>query len=198
MLALILAGGKGCRLGIGEKPLVTVCGEPMLSYVIDAFTCAGHEPVVIASPACPYTANWCRAHIVPFYTAAGKGYVEDLVEAGVALEAEGPLFTCVSDLPLITPGIIATIERIYRKVGTPACSVWIPLDLCCRTDHRRDFTQEVQGVPACPAGINLLLGEQIAVPQEEYRLLVSEPRLGHNINTREDLACVQRLLCPER
>ena len=41
MLALILAGGEGARLGMGEKPLVTICGRPMVGYVIEAFTGAG-------------------------------------------------------------------------------------------------------------------------------------------------------------
>ncbi|MFW5638702.1 MAG: NTP transferase domain-containing protein, partial [Methanoculleus sp.] len=81
MLALIMAGGKGSRLRMGEKPLVTICARPMLSYVIDAFEAAGHEVVVVASHRTPYTKNWCRARGVTLYEAEGLGYVEDIQAA---------------------------------------------------------------------------------------------------------------------
>ena len=195
MLALILAGGKGCRLGKGEKPLAMICGSPMINYVIDAFTCAGHEPVVIASPNCPFTANWCRAQQISLYTAQGLGYIEDLVEAGCALEAEGPLFTCVADLPLLTPGIIHGIDQEYRKRGTPAASVWIPATFPGSTDRHRDYADEVSGTLAYPVGINMLRGDQIAKPQEESRILSRDFRLAYNVNTPGDLERVRQVLC---
>ena len=196
MLALIPAGGKGSRLGMGEKPLVTICGTPMIQYVVDAFVCAGHEPVVIVSPHSPFTANWCRAHQVGLYTAQGVGYIEDLVEAGCALEAKGPLFTCVADLPLITPGTIGDINREYQKRGTPAVSVWVPaLDYRFAGPHR-EYSVAVSGSAAYPVGLNILRGEQIVTPQEESRILTSDVRLACNVNTRGDLERVERVLCP--
>ncbi|MEM1950623.1 MAG: NTP transferase domain-containing protein [Candidatus Nitrosocaldus sp.] len=36
MIAVVMAGGRGSRLAMGEKPLVKVNGKPMISYVIDA------------------------------------------------------------------------------------------------------------------------------------------------------------------
>ena len=41
MHALIMAGGSGSRLNLGEKPLILIGGRPMISYVIDAFLSAG-------------------------------------------------------------------------------------------------------------------------------------------------------------
>lgn len=73
MLALIMAGGQGSRLRMGEKPLVTICGRPMLSYVIDAFESAGHEVIVVASHRTPYTRNWCRARGLLFMRRKGSG-----------------------------------------------------------------------------------------------------------------------------
>lgn len=78
MLALILAGGEGSRLGMGEKPLVTICGRPMIAYIIDAFTAAGLDVVVVGSPRTPMTLNYLRAQGVKFYQGAGQGYIEDI------------------------------------------------------------------------------------------------------------------------
>ncbi len=37
IVGLILAGGRGTRMGGGDKPLLTIAGRPMLSYVIERF-----------------------------------------------------------------------------------------------------------------------------------------------------------------
>jgi adenosylcobinamide-phosphate guanylyltransferase len=199
MLALIMAGGEGTRLRMGEKPLVTICGRPMLSYVIDAFSAAGHEVVVVASHKTPFTKNWCRAQGVVLYEAEGLGYVEDINAAAADLEEAGtPFFTCVSDLPCLAPDIITGIEDAWRRAGAPACSTWVPRDLCEEHGCRTQYTEEIDGTPACPAGINILTAGGCDEPQEELRLLLHDRRLVFNINTREELALVQGYLCRKR
>ena len=81
MRALIMAGGSGSRINLGEKPLILVCGQPMIAYVIGAFQMAGCEPVVAVSPQTPMTLNWCRARGIAFCKAEGKGFVDDMVHA---------------------------------------------------------------------------------------------------------------------
>ncbi|MDV4343648.1 NTP transferase domain-containing protein [Methanoculleus sp. YWC-01] len=199
MLALIMAGGEGSRLRMGEKPLVTICGRSMLSYVIDAFSAAGHEVVVVASHKTPFTKNWCRAQGVVLYEAEGLGYVEDINAAAADLEEAGtPFFTCVSDLPCLAPDIITGIEDAWRRAGAPACSTWVPRDLCEEHGCRTQYTEEIDGTPACPAGINILTAGGSDEPQEELRLLLHDRRLVFNINTREELALVQGYLCRKR
>lgn len=188
MLALILAGGSGSRLDLGEKPLVTIRGEPMIGHVIRAFE--NYEPVVILSDRTPFTRNWCRAHDIEYLVASGTGYIPDIAEAVSILDEEGPFFTCVADLPCITPRIIGDVEARYRESGKEACSVWVPLS----RGGRDSYAGEVEGVMASPAGINILRGDAIDRPQEELRLLISNRRLAFNINTREELAAVKSLL----
>ncbi|HOI14298.1 MAG TPA: NTP transferase domain-containing protein [Methanoculleus sp.] len=196
MLALIMAGGEGSRLRMGEKPLVAICGRPMLSYVIDAFSAAGHEVVVVASHKTPFTKNWCRAQDVVLYEAEGLGYVEDINAAAADLEEAGtPFFTCVSDLPCLAPDIIAGIEDAWRRTGAPACSTWVPRDLCEEHGCRTQYTEEIDGTPACPAGINILTAGEPGAAQDELQLLLHDRRLAFNINTREELALVQEYLC---
>jgi adenosylcobinamide-phosphate guanylyltransferase len=190
MLALILAGGSGSRLDLGEKPLVTIRGKPMISHVIHAFESGGYEPVVILSDRTPFTRNWCRAHHIEYLVASGAGYIPDIAEAVSIFDEAGPFFTCVADLPCITPGIIGEIEDRYRRSGKEACSVWVPLSL----GGRDSYAAEIEGVMASPAGINILRGDAIDRPQEELRLLISDRRLAFNINTREELDAVKSLL----
>jgi adenosylcobinamide-phosphate guanylyltransferase len=52
----------------------------------------------------------------------------------------------------------------------------------------------VNGVPACPAGVNILTAGDSGA-QNELQLLLHDRRLVFNINTREELALVQKYLC---
>lgn len=195
MLALIMAGGEGSRLRMGEKPLVTICDRPMIAYVIDAFRSCGHEVMVVTSRRTPYTRNWCRAHSIPHFPGHSGGYVEDLDEAIRELEETGPVFTAVADLPCITPEIVERVEHAFSPDPRPACSVWLPEERAAR--FRTRYHEVVDGVCACPAGINILTGALVPEEQDELRLLIDEPRLAYNVNTRQELEAVTHILCPK-
>jgi adenosylcobinamide-phosphate guanylyltransferase len=186
MLALIMAGGEGRRLNFGEKPLISLAGRPMVSWVIDAFREAGCDPVIVASSRTPITINWCRVQGIEYCTTGGMGYIEDMIEAVRILEVDGPLFVSVSDIPCVNTKIIATIEAAYHSAGKDACSTWIPSVLVKSSRNGMPYREQIQGTEACPAGINVLRGDHIAEPQEELQLLLNEPRLAINVNTRAD------------
>jgi adenosylcobinamide-phosphate guanylyltransferase len=186
MYALIMAGGSGSRLNLGEKPLILIGGRPMISYVIDAFMSAGFEPVVAVSNRTPMTMNWCRAQGIAACRSDGSGYVEDMVSAVRALDERSPLFICVSDVPCITPEIICRVAEAYCSSGKDGCSVWIPSGLVQSCRGGMPYRKKVRGVEACPAGINILRGDRIDQSQDELEFLVNEPALALNVNTRED------------
>jgi adenosylcobinamide-phosphate guanylyltransferase len=187
MYALIMAGGAGSRLNLGEKPLITLCDRTMISYVIDAFNEAGCIPVVVASSKTPMTLNWCRAHGVELCKTEGAGYVNDMVQAVEMLAEEKPLFVSVSDLPCISPDIIQTITNAYYNSGKDACSTWIPATLVNTGSEGMPYRETIQGITACPAGVNILRGSIITQPQDELQLLLDETRLALNVNTKADL-----------
>ncbi len=194
MLALILAGGGGSRLGMGEKPLVNVLGVPMLERVIRAFEGAGLEVVVALTSRTPFTANWCRAHRIDHLLTSGLGYVEDIVEAVGMLEERGPLFTSVSDLPCISPRIVRRIREVYSEREERALSTWVPCELILEAGCVPRHVELVDGIHAGAAGINILLGEKISHQQEEFRFLLREPALAYNVNTREERENAERYL----
>lgn len=187
MFALILAGGPGSRLEMGEKPLVTIEGTPMISSVMDAFCAAGCEVMVILSRKTPYTHAWCRARGIPHYTASGEGYIEDIIESVRILDITEAFFTSVSDLPFLEEDLVRDILKAYRKSGKVALSTWIPKKSAEKSGSRIPYVESVGGIEACPAGINILRGDRIGEPQDEERLLIDDLRLAYNINTREAL-----------
>jgi adenosylcobinamide-phosphate guanylyltransferase len=179
---------------MGEKPLVRIHDKPMISYVIDAFRAGGHDVVVVATPKTGYTQNWCRAQGIPVFRAACRGYIEDIIETITELGETDPVFTCGGDLPFISPEIIGHIFTAYTESGRDACSVWVPRSLTLRLGIIPLYCETVDGVEASPAGVNILLGERIGEPQDELRLLLDEPGLAFNVNTREELERATRFL----
>ena len=162
MRALIMAGGAGSRLARGEKPLIPVCGRPMISYITDAFRFAGCEPIVVVSPKTPMTANWCRAQGIAVIRTGGNGYVDDMVQAVKDLDEDKPLIISVSDIPCITPGIITTIIRSYTDCGRDALSTWVPADNVQACRGGMPYREQIGGTDAFPAGVNILRGDIIA------------------------------------
>ncbi|MGA2121867.1 MAG: NTP transferase domain-containing protein [Methanoregula sp.] len=194
MRALIMAGGAGSRINLGEKPLILICGQPMIAYIIGAFQKAGCEPVVAVSPQTPMTLNWCRARGIAFCKAEGKGFVEDMVHAIRFLEEENPIFISVSDIPCITAGIVRSISEFYDTDGKDALSTWVPASTVKTCRGGMPYRERINGIEACPAGINILRGDRIDEVQDEQALLLNEPRLAINVNTRADLAEAESLL----
>jgi adenosylcobinamide-phosphate guanylyltransferase len=194
MHALIMAGGIGSRINLGEKPLISICGRPMIEYIIDAFFSAGMEPVVAASSNTPMTMNWCRAHGIEFIKAEGGGYITDMIQAVKTLDEQHRLFVCVCDIPGITAEIIIRIADAYHFSGKDACSTWVPAYVTRSFRCTMPYLEKVDGIDACPVGVNILRGDLIAQPQEELQVLLNEPALALNVNTRDDLANAEDFL----
>ena len=166
----------------------------MISYVIDAFCAGGFDPVVAASSKTPMTMNWCRAQGIAFCKAEGRGYIEDMISAVEILDEQRPLFVCVSDIPCITANVIRQIADTYHMSGKDACSAWVPADLVQSCRGEISYKEKINGIEACPAGINILRGDLILQPQEELQILLSDPGLALNVNTRADLAKAEEFI----
>lgn len=186
MRALIMAGGSGSRLNSSEKPLALICGQPMISYVIHAFRNAGCEPVVAVSPKTPMTANWCRANGIAFCRTDGRGYVEDMVQAVRSLDEDNPLFVSVADIPCITETIVLSIRDAYAASKKDALSTWVPAALVTSCRDSMPYREQIDGIDACPAGINIIHGGRAGDEQDEFRFLVNKPFLALNVNTQKD------------
>jgi adenosylcobinamide-phosphate guanylyltransferase len=59
------------------------------------------------------------------------------------------------------------------------------------------YHKHVGDIEACPVGVNILRGDRIGSEQDEFPLLLDEPRLALNVNTREDLARTEAFLTAE-
>ncbi|MCQ1535440.1 nucleotidyltransferase [Methanosarcina sp. KYL-1] len=201
MDAIIMAGGFGQRLGMGEKPCVELLGKPLISYVIDTLRAAKNidKVSVAVSPVTPKTEIMIQERYkgeVPVIRTFGGNYVADMIYAVETSGSEGPVMVIMSDLPLLDPGLIDSVIEKYKEEGKPALSVYVPINICKEAGIRPDTVFNKDGKLIVPTGVNILDSSQIRQEQEDFNLILNNPKLAINVNTVKDLQrCKELLQC---
>ncbi|MDW7725850.1 MAG: NTP transferase domain-containing protein [Candidatus Methanoperedens sp.] len=201
MDALVMAGGRGKRLSMDEKPLTLLLGKPLVAYVLEALLGAGNidRVFVATSPMVGKTIKWlsqfCEINTrVSILKTPGNGFVNDMVQAVEEAGIKDRVFITMADLPLITPELIDRIIGKYHEVNTPALSVHMKLEVCTNLGLRPDTVFHKNGGFIVPCGINILDVEKIREEQEDYNLVLDDEELALNVNTRADLSVSEMVL----
>ena len=188
MDAIVMAGGFGQRLGMGDKPCVELLGKPLITYVIDTLrsTKSIDRVFVAVSPVTPKTEIMIQERYkgeVKVIRTFGGNYVGDMIHAVETAETTGPVMIIMSDLPLIDTELIDSVIRKYREEGKPALSVYVPINVCKGAGTRPDTVFNKDGKLIVPAGVNILLGNRISQEQNEIRIVIDDSALVFNVNT---------------
>lgn len=180
--ALIMAGGKGTRLGAGiEKPLLELNGKFLIDYVIQAIEGSGYIGQIwsVTSPYTKKTEEYLKKKNLKVLRTPGKGYVEDLVLAINRLDLEKTLVVS-ADIPLLTSRDIDWVIKKYLLQGLSALSVVLPLDVVEKSGVRPDTIMEGH----VPAGINIIDGKNLN--GDEFKLVTKKLKFAINVNTIRD------------
>jgi adenosylcobinamide-phosphate guanylyltransferase len=196
--ALVMAGGKGSRLNLGEKPLARLFGKPLIEYVVAALEDADIERIFVATTeSVPGTKSWAEERGLKVIDSPGEGFVSDMVWAVEQAGIEEPLLIIMADLPLITSELIDDIIAVYERRPEPALSTHTPLYLHRRLGRRPDSLFNYQGELIVPAGVNILEGASIRQEQEDYHLILERLELAVNVNLAQDLKLVEKIMLGE-
>ena len=195
MDALVMAGGRGTRLKMGEKPLVKLLGRPLIDYVTSALEDSSVGRIFIATTEnVPMTKDWANDRGLIAVDTPGTGFVADMVYAVERIGVIDPVMVIMADLPLITPDLIDQIIDIYEERPEPALSTHTPLHLHSRLGRRPDSLFNYCGQLIVPAGVNILDGADIRHEQEDYHLILERLEMAVNVNVTDDLKLCERIL----
>jgi adenosylcobinamide-phosphate guanylyltransferase len=190
-----MAGGKGSRLGMGEKPLVKLFGKPLIDYVVSALLDSSADRIFVAATEnVPMTRKWALEKELTVVDTSGKGFVADMVDAVEMAGVKEPILIVMADLPLVTPDLIDEIMETYEKRPEPALSTHTPLDLHRRLGRRPDSLFNYRSQLIVPSGINILDGANIREEQEDYHLIKERIELAVNVNVAEDLKLCESII----
>ncbi len=164
-----MCGGRGKRLGMGEKPLVRIERRYLIDYVLDELWFC--EVYGVTTAFTPKTENYLESQGVRCLRTSGKGYIEDYVEAILKLGLFEPILIVSADLVILQRDLILNVAEFYFKIDKPALKV-------VNTNGE-------------PVGINVIDGMFYDCVQDEEQYVVDDNKVI-NINTPEDL---MRALC---
>ncbi len=196
--ALVMAGGKGSRLKIAqEKPLIKVCGKPVIDYVLMALLSAKKvDSIIVAvSNNTPKTGELMANFPVKVIQTPGKNTVFDMGYAVEQLKL-GVVLVIAADLPLITGKTLDGIIDYYEHCGKPALSVIVSAETKERLGMSIEHAYKIGDRQVVPAGINIINGHKRIgdewLEQEDYLLDIEQ--VAVNINTLEELRAAKRLM----
>jgi len=196
--ALVMAGGKGTRMRtLEEKPLIKVCGKPVIEYVLEALKNAKQiDSIVVAVSSCtPETARFVTQFPVKVVETPGKDYVSDMGYAAQNLKL-GVFLAIAADLPLVKGETLDAIVERYMRCGKPALTVAVPLETKTKLGMCIEYSFKIGDEDVVPVGINVIDGHKRYgdewLDQDIFLLDVDE--LAVNINTIQELHLAERML----
>ena len=196
--ALVMAGGKGTRMRIPEeKPLIKVCGKPVIEYVLEALKNAKKiDTIVVAVSNCtPKTAKFLSQFPVKVVETPGVDYVSDMGYTSHALNL-GVFLAIAADLPLVTGEVLDAIVSRYECCGKPALTVAVSLETKKKLGMSVEYSFKMNEKDVVPVGINVIDGHRRYgdewLDQDIYLLDLDE--LAVNINTVKELQLAEGLL----
>ncbi len=197
--ALIMAGGRGSRMGLpNEKPLLPFLGKPLVDWVAEAIMAAKKVPVfyVVTSSNTPETARHCLSKGWKVVHTNAKGYHDDLRQAVSKLGLAGPVLTMPSDVPAITGPALDKVVNAFEVCGKDFLAVFVPIKARQDLGLSISSTDEYMGEWYAVSGVNIINGAKIqgdgkietsAIVTEEIEVLL-------NINTVKDLEIARKIM----
>jgi adenosylcobinamide-phosphate guanylyltransferase len=197
--ALIMAGGKGSRMGLPvEKPMLTFMGKPLIDYVATAIGQAKNvkEFYVITSNNTPKTEQHCISMGWKIIHTDAKGYHDDLKQAVRQIGITGPILTMPSDVPAITGQFLDRVVCEFERCGKDFLAVFVPIQKRLDLGLSISSTDEYKGVWYAGSGINVINGAKIQGEGkiETSAIITEETEVLLNVNTTKDVEIAQKIL----
>ncbi len=171
MKALLMCGGRGSRLGMGEKPLAEIRGKPLVDYALDTLSPC-EEVICVSSPFTPQTSAYLSSQGLEVFVAPGNGFIEDMQLAIKVLSIPEPVVVMSSDVILLRN--LEDVISFYFSCESEAITVY-----------------DTPG--GKPVGLNILDGFFIDREQSQSIFYISENEYV-NVNTPEDLRMAEMML----
>jgi adenosylcobinamide-phosphate guanylyltransferase len=197
--ALIMAGGKGKRMGLSvEKPLLPFLGKTLVDWVAEAVASAVKvsEFYVVTSGNTPETEKHCISKGWKVLRTDAKGYHNDLRQAVLMAGLMGPVLTIPADLPAITGKFLDKVIGEFEVCGKDFLAVFVPIQTRESLGLSVSSTDEYKGEWYAVSGVNIVNGAKIQGEGkiETSAIITEETEMLLNINTLKDLETAEKIM----
>ncbi|MGH1566664.1 MAG: NTP transferase domain-containing protein [Nitrosopumilus sp.] len=187
MIALVMAGGKGTRMNLGNEKLLLKYKKPVILHVIDSLKNSNcfSKILAITSPNSPKTKKLLQENNIEIFDTPGIGYVEDL---NLALQnIYDQVLITSGDIPLLDKEIIQKItsQHDVQKVWT---SILTTKNFLTTLDIQSNYFIHFNNQECCFTGISLVNSEKISSLDnlDENYIIINDKRIALNLNTKQD------------
>ncbi|MEM2968954.1 MAG: NTP transferase domain-containing protein [Candidatus Bathyarchaeia archaeon] len=197
--ALIMAGGKGKRMGLKiEKPMLPFLGKPLIDRIVEAVASSKKvsEFYVVTSENTPETEKHCRSKGWRVLRTDAKGYHSDLKQAVRDAGLTGAVMTIPADLPALTGKFLDKVVSEFEVCGKDFLAVFVPIKAREALGLSVSSVDEYKGVWHAVAGVNIVNGTKIQGEGkiETSAIITEEIEVLLNINTLKDLEIAEKLM----
>jgi adenosylcobinamide-phosphate guanylyltransferase len=197
--ALIMAGGKGKRMGLPvEKPLLPFLGKPLVDWVAKAVASAVKvsEFYVVTSGNTPETEKHCISKGWKVLRTDAKGYHNDLRQAVLMAGLMGPVLTIPADLPAISGKFLDKVVGEFEVCGKDFLAVFVPIQTREILGLSVSSIDEYKGEWYAVSGVNIVNGAKIQGEGkiETSAIIAEETEVLLNINTLKDLEIAEKIM----
>ena len=201
--ALIMAGGRGSRMGLPtEKPLLPFLGKPLVDWVAEAIIDAKKvsEFYVVTSANTPQTERHCLAKGWKVLRTDAQGYHNDLKQAVAKADLTGPVLTMPSDVPAITGQVLDKIISEFEVCGKDFLAVFVPIKARQDLGLSISSTDEYKGEWYAVSGVNIINGAKVLGEGkiETSAIITEKTEVLLNVNTTKDLEIAQEIIMKTR
>ncbi len=187
MIGLVMAGGKGTRMGLSDEKLLLQYKKPIIFHVIDSLKNSHcfSKVVVATSPNSPDTKQALEQRGIETLTTSGSGYTNDL---NFLLQSmDGFVFVVSGDLPLLDEKIIQDITEKFNSE-----SVWTSFlsskEFLNSLGLESSLLVNSDNIECTYTGISIINANKIKnlnSVKENY-IILDDKRIAFNLNTRKD------------
>ena len=197
--ALIMAGGKGSRMGLPiEKPMLPFLGKPLIDWVtgaiLDAKKVSGFY--VVTTSNAPETEKHCLSKGWKILHTKASGYHNDLKQAVSLANLTGPVLTMPSDVPAITGQALDKIIDEFEVCCEDFLAVFVPIKTRQQMGLSISSTDEYKGVWYAVSGINIINSEKLLIggKNKTSAIITEETEVLLNVNTIKDLEKAEKIM----
>lgn len=189
MMGLVMAGGKGTRMGGGEEKLLLLHRKPVVLCVVDALRESGCISKVLAATSenSPKTQSVLEDYGVETIRTHGDGYVTDLMFALSNLEET--VLVVSGDLPLLDSQIVRTMISMYDD------SAWqsfvVTKKFLREQKMDAEFSVIHDGQDCYYTGISIVDPKRVSPDIRESRMILDDKRIALNLNTEYDYSLLK-------
>ncbi len=187
MIGLVMAGGKGTRMGLSEEKLLLKYKKPVIFHVIDALKNSGcfSKIIVVTSPNSPNTVQALEQKGIETLGTPGKGYSSDL--NSLLQNMDEHAFVVSGDLPLLDEKIIQAMVKKFSMEN-----VWTSFLVSKKFLNSLGLESELvithDNIECAYAGISIIDARKIKKCDSiiENHIILNDKRIAFNLNTKKD------------